>query len=198
MLAALAASDADIRRCAGIEDGVKRLECYDAIGKDLQQKADNALSEALMVKTSGSWRTDVRKSPVDDSPSVVISTVSKSSVATKFKTHTPMLIARCVENKTSMYVDFDGAFMSDYGSFGNVTLRADKEPAKTYSMNASTDHNALGVWSGGTAIPMLKSLLGKTALMVRATPHSESPLTFEFDISGMDEAIKPVREACRW
>jgi hypothetical protein len=33
---------------------------------------------------------------------------------------------------------------------------------------------------------------------VRALPPDEAAIDMEFEIAGLDEAIKPLREACEW
>jgi hypothetical protein len=66
--------------------------------------------------------------------------------------------------------------------------------AKTKSSDESNDNEALGLWSGGAAIPFIKELFGATTLLVRATPFNESAVTAELPIAGLEEAIKPLRE----
>ena len=88
--------------------------------------------------------------------------------------------------------------MSDIQGYGDVTFRIDKEAAFERSLNASTNNHSLGLWSGGSAIPMIKRLIGKSTLAIRATPYNESPGLFEFPIAGLDEALKPLRKACGW
>lgn len=64
--------------------------------------------------------------------------------------------------------------------------------------DASTDNKALGLWSGGKAIPVVKQMLGKSTMITRMTPFSESPFTATFNISGLNRAIEPLRKACNW
>ncbi len=87
--------------------------------------------------------------------------------------------------------------MSDY-QHGKITYRVDKLPAQTKRFRESNNHESLGLWSGKSAIPFLKELFGHDRLFVRATPHSESPLEASFDITGLEKAIEPLREACGW
>lgn len=39
--------------------------------------------------------------------------------------------------------------------------RLDNNKAKTVSMQASTDNEALGLWRGGSSIPMIKNMFDK-------------------------------------
>ena len=65
-------------------------------------------------------------------------------------------------------------------------------------MRESTDNRALGLWRGGESIPVIKSMLGKRRMIVRATPYGDSPFMAEFIIAGLDEEIEPLRNACSW
>lgn len=199
LFAAMAVSEFDLRKCSVIEDSVKRLECFDELTKPAQRKADAIAAQAVKpVGGTGKWRVDIRKSPMDDSAMVVSSLTAEASFKAKFSEHMPILMVRCMENKTSLILDFDGAFMSDIQGFGEVTFRTDKDKAVTRSLEASTDNNALGLWSGGAAIPAIKSLFGKTDLLIRFIPHSESPQTVSFKIENSEAATDPVRKACGW
>jgi type VI secretion system protein VasI len=56
----------------------------------------------------------------------------------------------------------------------------------------------MGLWSGGQAIPLIKQMFGRKNFLVQATPFNESPLTLDFDIIGVEEAVKGLRTACDW
>jgi hypothetical protein len=104
----------------------------------------------------------------------------------------------CREKKTDLVILFGGHFMSSLGQGGTVTFRVDKKPAIQKSLTVSNDHSALGLWGGANSIPFIKSLFGASTLFVRATPHSHSSVSSEFNISGLQEAIVPLRRACGW
>ncbi len=81
---------------------------------------------------------------------------------------------------------------------GTITYRVDKRPATKRHMTESSDHQALGLWSAGEVIPFAKELSGATSLYLQATPHSESSVSAEFAIAGLERAIKPLQQACKW
>ena len=87
---------------------------------------------------------------------------------------------------------------SQYDRYGDIEYRVDQEKSHTVNGNASTDNRALGLWSGGKAIPLIKQLLGKSKLTVRMMPYGESAFTASFNISGLDTVIEPLRQACKW
>lgn len=144
------------------------------------------------------WTVQEDKSKIDDSSNVFASITSKNVLSGRYGSKGPARITfACREGKTNMWITFGGHFMSDY-QFGMVTYRVDKHPAKKRHMNESTDHQALGLWNAGSAIPFAKELYGGEHLFIEATPHSESAVTAEFDIAGLEQAIQPLAKACKW
>jgi type VI secretion system protein VasI len=123
---------------------------------------------------------------------------SENDITARFGNAGPMRIfLQCRENITLFYVTFNDHFMSDH-QHGKVIYRLDEKPAGEKNMRESTDHKALGLWNGGASIPFIKQMFSHEKLLIRATPHSESPVTATFAISGLENAIKPLRENCGW
>jgi type VI secretion system protein VasI len=79
-----------------------------------------------------------------------------------------------------------------------MTIRIDDEPAETSQWDISTNYEAVGRWRGASAIPLIKRMLRKGRLIARITPYGENPETVVFDIRGLEEAVKPLRDACSW
>ena len=158
-----------------------------------------AQAEIQEEPPSDRWSVDLQTSKIDDSTNVFVTTPAIKPVQGRFRRETtPYLMLRCMENRTSAYFTFNGLHMADIQGYGDVTVRIDKRKADTHHMSASTDSEALGLWSGGRAIPFIKSLFGGENLIVRVTPYSDSPRTVEFKIAGLEEAIAPLRKACNW
>ncbi|WP_217623013.1 type VI secretion system-associated protein TagO [Roseovarius sp. 217] len=203
------ASEDEAKSCHAVVNTLERLGCYDrATGYVVPDSATNsgeplndadfAKPEVPLEKSEGQWTVTMEKSPIDDSENVYISLVSEDDITARFGSAGPMRIfIQCRENTTLFYVTFNDHFMSDH-QHGKVTYRLDKNPAGDKNMKESTDHMALGLWSGGTSIPFIKQMFGHDKLLIRATPHSESPVTATFAISGVENAIEPLRENCNW
>lgn len=187
--------------CSAEKNSIKRLECFDRLASKEQKEADIAAAQKVGGHAAPTnWHVAIKKSPVDDSTTVILSTESKDFIPGRHKNRPsrPTLIVRCLENTTAAYINFDGHHMADIQNYGRVTFRVDKQKAFTRSMDGSTDNRSLGLWGGGSAIPLIKKLIGGESLLIQATPYSESSMTFTMDISGLDEAIKPLRKACNW
>jgi type VI secretion system protein VasI len=175
--------------CAALKKDSDRLECYDLLFKKV---------ETNVPSSPGDWQTDIETSKIDDSQNVLMSLSSKDEIGGMFGQQTTMIVhIACREKKTDFYISFGDNFMSDIEGYGDVTLRIDNAPALKKSMVRSTDNKALGLWSPN-AVSFIKTLLNHEHLLVRATPYNGNALTSEFEIKGLDTAIKPLRSACKW
>jgi len=177
-----------------------RLQCFDLVANKFQKEADSkAKIELGAPKAQNKWDIYIEQSKIDDSTNVFVSTTSLEPVSARFNRNTqPRLTLRCLENKTAAVLIFDGMFMSDIQGYGEVTFRVDKKKAFVKKMQASTDNQALGLFSGGAAIPFIKTLFDGNTLLVKVTPYNESPVMFSFNIEGIEEALIPLRQACKW
>jgi type VI secretion system protein VasI len=109
------------------------------------------------------------------------------------------LILRCKENSTNVY--FASSTMlgdSIIADSQTVTYRMDDRRAVNSNWNLSTDRKAAGLWSGQSAIPFLKQILGTRQLFLRMDPHLGNRIEAQFDVSGLERAIGPLRTACGW
>ncbi|WIX31230.1 type VI secretion system-associated protein TagO [Salinicola sp. JS01] len=185
-LAGATAANAD-QDCASISDSQSRLACYDqhsSVGK---------------AETESAWRIKRRTSPIDDSTTVLLSSDSREPIKDRLgRQRKATLMLRCQENSTSLMLFFAENFMSDLNQYGEVTLRIDDQQANVIRMDESTDHMLLGLWDGAAPVRMIRSLLGHDVLTVRATPFNGTPITAQFPLTGLEEAIKPLRDACHW
>ncbi|MBX4899496.1 type VI secretion system-associated protein TagO [Rhizobium bangladeshense] len=178
--------------CAEIAVGEERLLCYDGIFKD-KKEAEKP------TPTNTKWQLSTSKSEMDDSATQTLALTSDDSFAGKFGgMQRATMILRCSEHVTSLYFVMGDMFLAEIQGYGQITYRVDDKKAAQRSFNVSTDNQALGLWSGGAAIPFAKQLFGGKKLVIRVTPYNESAITTTFDISDIENAAKPVREECKW
>jgi type VI secretion system protein VasI len=191
--AAHAETDRGLAGCMAIDNAVNRLACFDELAKSRK-----AVKQTDNPPTRSQWAVRVETSAIDDSKNVMMSVQSINEFSGKYGNlaRASMNVA-CRENSTDVYFIFGDYFMSDHQEWGRATLRIDKNPAFSSSMKESTDNGALGLWNG-TGVSLLKSIFGKSKLLVRVTPFNESQVTAEFPIAGLEESIKTLRAACRW
>jgi type VI secretion system protein VasI len=155
---------------------------------------------APVIEGTGKWSVRVETSKITDRQDVFVSVSSDQNVPPRFGgTGTPAeLLIRCKDNTTSLTVWFAGQFMASSGGFDRVTYRLDKQPAVNDRWDESTNNQHMGLWSGGESIPLIKKLFGAENFLLQATPFSESSITLDFKVGGLENAVKPLREACGW
>lgn len=142
------------------------------------------------------WNSSSNTSPIDDSTNVYLSLDSEDKIRGSFSSKTPSLHIRCKENKTESYVN--AGTMLDYDfSRGTtkVTLRWDKQKAYTTYQGISTDHDAFFF---SNRIGTVKKMLEHDLLTVQVTPYNKGSQAFTFNLTGFDEVLSPLREACHW
>lgn len=162
---------------------------------------DAAPGEAVASEDAdtGRWTVDQQTSAFDDSRTVVVASDSTNFIPGQFDGPGPArMILRCKENTTSAYLWLNDQFLSDIQGYGRVEYRIDDQKAASVRMSSSTDNKALGLWAGDTAIPFIKALAAGEGVVFRATPFNENPVEFSFDLTGLEAALAPLREACSW
>ena len=151
------------------------------------------------TRAAGKWVVSEDKSSFDDSRTVVISMESEEPIRGQFGPPGPAVLhLRCMENTTVAYLWLNDLFLSDLQGYGVVDYRIDDRKASSIRTEGSTDNKALGLWSGTRSIPFIKEMMDGKRIAFRATPFNESPVEFTFDLTGLDVAVKPLREACAW
>jgi type VI secretion system protein VasI len=103
---------------------------------------------------------------------------------------------RCKEKKTEAYIVTGMPPQVEYGNDGaTVTLRFDKEKATKYHTSKSTDGEALFF---GQSVGLIKKMLGHTTLLFEFVPFNSSPAMTTFDLRGLADTVKPLRDTCKW
>ncbi|MFN0113872.1 MAG: type VI secretion system-associated protein TagO [Paracoccaceae bacterium] len=188
---ALAAGDP--KECIPIKQDLVRLACYDRI----VMATDSA--EGAPLASAGKWAVETKKSEFKDTNDVFLTVRMEDVLECGMFDRSPAtLLLRCMENSTAVMLATSCHMASGFSGYGRVEYRVDDKPSRTKNFEASTDNSALGLWNGGSAIPFIKELFGGKRLLMRFTPFNESPVTAEFDISGLEEAIASLRKECSW
>lgn len=190
---------ADMNRCLDVADNDARLACYDEEAGYVPAAEDASTTDQADAGTdTGDWIVDVEKSVMDDSTNVFLYLRSHEQTNCPYKDESHTVAIACRENETNLWFRFGGCFMSDIQGKGRITYRLDSDQARKKSFRESNNNMALGLWNGGQAIPFIKGMFGHERMIVRAQPFSDSQVTGHYNIAGIEEAIKPLREACNW
>ena len=87
-----------------------------------------------------------------------------------------------MDNKTNIYIEFD-AYINEPQ---NVLYKIDDKKIRSIYMRTFTSNNGPGIFSGGKAIPFIKSLFDKNEIIFQFRSYRDPSLEFVFDISGLD------------
>jgi len=134
------------------------------------------------------WQLRSDISPIDDSKSYFLSKDAEEAIGTGFMRSTPTLMIRYKERELDVYITFGTYLGSDTVP---VTLRLGQSPASQESWGLSTDGRAIFCPSDERAF--VQELLKNDRLVIRLTPFGESPVTSTFDLTGLSEALQPMR-----
>ena len=178
-----------IGSCKSINDNEQRLACYDA--------AFEVNTSVVETNSKSKWVITEDVSPIDDSKTVMLSLKSDSPIKSDFSQVIPTLNIQCKERETDFYINFN-IFLST-NDIKPIT-RIDSDKAVTdVEWTISTDYKGLFYPGSQKKIQeFIKTLKDKKKFFIQVTPFSKGSVNTTFDLTGLDEAIKPVREACNW
>lgn len=177
--------------CSKIKNDAERLACFDSINK--------TKNDAKQEESKKNWKVVERHSKLDDSVSYILIAISDEKVdETEGLGGYGSIGIACSKNTTRILFQAGSQYLSDTGNYNRVAYRLDKEKSDTISMDVSEDGDALGLWSGDVSIPLIKKMFGHEKIVVEITPYRETAVTMEFNIAGLEEEIKPLRQACNW
>ena len=185
--AAQGVSDSALTRCARTTDQTARLRCYDRLAG---RKEPSAQSTGGRAAARGGWIVRQDTNPLDDSKTVVLA-LTASEGRSGLLHEAPTLILRCKSSEVEAYIAWNNYMGSDASL---VTSRIGTEPPEQMEWTHSTDEKS--TFYPGDVTKLIQSLLTVDRLVAQATPYSESPVTAVFVVTGLANAVAPLREAC--
>lgn len=174
-------------KCAIVKGDLARLECYDKLAK--KNNLDGRQLKPTSIKDKGKWNVSVDVNPIDDSKTVAIM-LDASSGKSRYRKSVYMVL-RCKSNETNLYIGWN-----DYlGGEADILTRIGSNKAITSRWSLSTNKKAS---FHPEPIPFIKEMIKSNKLIAQVTPYNESPVTAVFDTTGLNNAIKPLKETCGW
>ncbi|MBO9453246.1 hypothetical protein J7426_23495 [Tropicibacter sp. R16_0] len=191
-IASFAAFTAQAQDCKAIDNDLDRLACYDkASGRTPTVETDTI--------ENSNWKIRTEKSEFEDTTDVYLRVDSEKPLTCGYGSpREATLILRCRENTTSLIIATSCHLASGHGGYGRVEYRIDDNKTNSRNFDESTNNRSLGLWNGRSSIPVIKQMLTADTFLTRFTPFGSNPQTAKFVISGLDEAIEPLRKACKW
>lgn len=176
----------EITRCGAIAGATERLACFDALANRLGVPTPKPPAPA----ESGQWNVSTETSPIDNSQNVYLVLEANESIPGLAGRVQPVLVMRCKEGRTEAYINWKVYLGLDTTT---VLTRLDGENATRTTWSISTDNKAT---FHSHADRFLRQLAGHQKLLAQVIPFGESPAMVTFSTAGLDEAAKPLQEAC--
>ena len=146
----------------------------------------------------GGWNVQRGRSPMNDMPSVTLTTRARSSIVGWLSEFVPELVVRCREGETDVYVITGMDANPEYGSsLATVRWRVDDKPPIEEGWGASTDGNGLFAGSYDSR-RVIDSMLTGSRLRFEFTPFRANKAMADFGTAGLQSHIREVAAACNW
>jgi hypothetical protein len=155
---------------------------------------------AVEVPKISQWQVTRSTSPMDDSQTVTIATEAEETHKYRgFMEARPTLIIRCKENVTDIILNvgtmIDIQRDSNFNSYGVMRLRYDDQQAVQSNFDISTYNEAFFFRK---PIDAAKKMIVHKKLVAQYQPYNEGNYVATFNLSGLEDKIQPLRDACKW
>ena len=169
-------------------DRTARAECLEKLSKELP----DASPVGSLPPAASNWVVSETTSPVDYSPIVTATTLSRSSA-----TDAPTTLAiRCRRQRTDLVVTTEGSWRASRANALQVETRINDQPATRTRWTASADGRTAVF--GDDAVRFLRSLPdgGRITLTVSNPPGATNEATFQ--LNGLEAIRQKIGTACKW
>jgi hypothetical protein len=140
------------------------------------------------------WDTGARW--VSDRKSVAFELKSSNRVNVWMGQVQPLLVVRCVANRTEAFVYTETAARIEPGMEDRaVRVGFDAEPYVDERWLDSAEHKGLFAPNGET---FTQRLLNASTLRFQFTPHNAERAEVQFDVAGLRDMLEPVQKKCGW
>lgn len=185
LLYSCSAEAQSLNECGQIKDNAVRLECFDKIPKAQPQPSK--------------WKISETTSDLDRSRVVSISLDADKTRIGRGMADQPwsFLLLRCRERKTELTVVFSSTVGAGIRPI-KVDYRIGSSKPVTTAWDVSQDRKAYGPWDKPVTIPIVKEMMNSDELFVRGNDEHYGTTEALFKLAGLAEAVKPIRETCKW
>jgi len=200
--------EAAASRCVTIDSPSLLLECYRNLTKEREARTNNVeqnRSPFVLIDSNlnSGWQLVAVGLSGDQWRSINLRVYSKhfwirsdeKRDIERVSDLRPSLWFRCIDGKMSGFLDW-GIFLDVEKA--RIVFRLDSDPPKALIAPVSKDHKKIEPISENWVILRIKQMFGKKTLTARVTPQGQKTLAVVFNISGIENAVKPLRKSCYW
>jgi type VI secretion system VasI family protein len=142
--------------------------------------------QQLLFPDTGAWNLTKYTSDFDDSETVILELKSTGRTTNE----SPTLILSCNKNKTSVRINTHVIVDNE-----TVIMRLDTRKATYDQWDISNSYNVISFQGDGSGL--IKRLIVHKKLLVGFSEFGGEVVSTEFDLHGLNAAIKPLSELCR-
>jgi type VI secretion system protein VasI len=183
----------DLRICDGITGRIKRDKCFYALQGQLSNAVPNTSSNTMMK-----WRVNKESSRDVGSSNIIISLDATASIFGRpAKANTASLILWCKDRKPAVSVVTGMSPQNfTYGPDGGVVIiQFDKEKSKRHHVLQSNDEKAIFLEKSEG---LINKMIQHNRMFLTFSPFNSSPAMATFDLRGLEDAMKPLKNTCNW
>jgi hypothetical protein len=143
------------------------------------------------------WQLTTDRSKAVDSPTAIVSVESSNVIEVGGAKIRPTLSVRCQDGKRDVTVyagvpvqPYDGPGLQYEGSV--IHYRRDEARPVDQVWSLSSDENSLGVRDDGLIVQLAMA----TFFQFEFTPLHASPVTAQFDVTGLSDHLEPLTRVC--
>lgn len=179
---------ASLQACRREPSPLIRLACYDAIGNGLAQTSEGGASKSAAWQAI--WAQEQARTP-ESAPFLLQSDAGRGSeTLTRPALRGATLAIGCVDSITHIRLRLDAPWVGE-----RVQIELDGQPSRNAQSWFIRDQGLLLEYGRGLpAIEELKRWIGHRELQVKA----DNGALLRVDLSGLKEALLPLRQQCRW
>ena len=178
-----AAQDTEvIRICAAMANPDSRLDCYDRLVATLGISPAGPGGEL--------WTVEFLVDPLTDERSAraVLTALEGRGVD-----DAPIqFIVECRGSRTTVLLDW----AQPVGDGNTILIRLDADEPQDTFWEMARNRTTARYRSDGA--PLARAISPRRRMVARVVPTGREPVTAIFDLTGMPEAMEPVRDACGW
>ena len=195
----------EYNKCKAISNSLKRLLCYDDLNKTkvagtpeaaatpaTSISSKDALSriESASEIVKGEWQVSVDENQSDFTKNKATASIYASSSYPD--NITPRLVLHCDSRSTRLYINW-GTPVGDTNRY-NIFIDSDKFPTPRWNRS----RNKLLTYYPRAVLGKVKQMLEADQYMIEIEQKEGPLLKAVFDITGIKEAVEPIRYICEW
>jgi type VI secretion system VasI family protein len=184
--------EAAITACTAVTSMIERLRCFDRLGREVRAQKSGAATPADPATDLGKWK-QTTKYGGDGKPVLLRLELAAEDDGGGASQDRTVLLVSCSEQGTGVWLEG----IATAGADTLVALQLDAaKPIRQRWANAADGRN-MGLWTNGDKTAQRLAEADRLKITYPADGGRRTS-TIWFDLHGMAQAAKPLRDYCHW